>query len=947
MRDLWELLAGQRVSNIYNLSNKTYLFKFAVPGKAEKDILLMESGIRFHTTSFNHDKMETPNVFCRKLRAAIRQKRLEGIRQIGTDRVVDFKFGSGDSVAHVISELYSSGNIVLTDGSFEIVAALRTHEFEDGVNLKVGEVYPLSHTTTLAAEHSASELLNKTPIEFMHWMTDTEQQYADQQAKNAASKKGGKIKKMVLRHLLLSKESSVSSLGPEIIDHCLHRAGLNPSAKVTDILSIPSSDASISEEEHMSITHNRDSFLVKLLVELREGSKLLDLFDGPSSPGYILMKPTAQRKLGTAPKSNSVEEALEKDCEEEQTEERFDYIEFIPFLFEQHKDNPYIRSYPSFTSAVDEYFCKIEEQKLCRAAVAAEEAAYKRIEKTISDQEKMLKGLADTQAKLEAHASTVETCSNEIEKVRTVINSALSNRMAWDDINDMVVSQTNAGNPIASLIKKLDLENHTALLRLPNSHYIETSDGCSNSISSKDITSQPFIDVSIDLTMTAFNNASAMYKERAAAARKEEKASASSEFVIRKVRDQVMKGLEAQKLKRTLATTRKVHGFEKFNWFLTSDGYLVLSGRDNNQSDILVKKYLRPGDVYVHADLHGAVPCIVRNKYTLSMKLARKSSVDSSDAADTDNAEVASEATGVTGLSADEASYTYSERGLKYIKPVSPLALQEAGLSVVCRSSAWGAKIVISAWWVHAECVSKAGPLGEALPPGTFAIFGKKSFLPPTSLEMGFGFMFKVDDASAGRHADERANKSMVDDDETISLISEASDRYGLDMGFVNTLDGHALSHSIARIPLQSSTRPTSGPAATILASMNASGKSIEKSTTSKGKDKSSSGTSTARRDPEPMATGAISAKKKAVNKKKNKKYAHQDEEDYELAMLALGFGDNNKKAVKAAKNDKKKGKDLSSRQEEAGICLLEQDWDTMLAPLCEEVYMEMYLVCH
>lgn len=38
-------------------------------------------------------------------------------------------------------------------------------------------------------------------------------------------------------------------------------------------------------------------------------------------------------------------------------------------------------------------------------------------------------------------------------------------------------------------------------------------------------------------------------------------------------------------------------------------------------------------------------------------------------------------------------------------RPVSPLALEEAGCMTVCRSAAWGAKMVTSAWWVYADQV--------------------------------------------------------------------------------------------------------------------------------------------------------------------------------------------------------------------------------------------------
>ena len=35
--------------------------------------------------------------------------------------------------------------------------------------------------------------------------------------------------------------------------------------------------------------------------------------------------------------------------------------------------------------------------------------------------------------------------------------------------------------------------------------------------------------------------------------------------------------------------------FEKFLWFITSENYLVIGGRDQQQNEMIVKRYLRPG----------------------------------------------------------------------------------------------------------------------------------------------------------------------------------------------------------------------------------------------------------------------------------------------------------------------------------------------------------------
>lgn len=61
-----------------------------------------------------------------------------------------------------------------------------------------------------------------------------------------------------------------------------------------------------------------------------------------------------------------------------------------------------------------------------------------------------------------------------------------------------------------------------------------------------------------------------------------------------------------------------------------------------------------------------------------------------------------------------------------------------------------------SAWWVYPHQVSKTAPTGEYLTVGSFMIRGKKNFLPPHPLVMGFGILFRLDESSLGFHLNER-----------------------------------------------------------------------------------------------------------------------------------------------------------------------------------------------
>uniref|UniRef100_G3U7B8 Nuclear export mediator factor n=1 Tax=Loxodonta africana TaxID=9785 RepID=G3U7B8_LOXAF len=74
--------------------------------------------------------------------------------------------------------------------------------------------------------------------------------------------------------------------------------------------------------------------------------------------------------------------------------------------------------------------------------------------------------------------------------------------------------------------------------------------------------------------------------------------------------------------------------------------------------------------------------------------------------------------------------------------------------------------------------VSKTAPTGEYLTTGSFMIRGKKNFLPPSYLMMGFSFLFKVDESCVWRHWGERKVRVQDEDMETLAsctseLISE------------------------------------------------------------------------------------------------------------------------------------------------------------------------------
>lgn len=140
MSNLFYRLVGLRVNQIYDIDNKTYLIK--LQDKDVKETLLFESGIRFHTTAFEWPKNSSPSGFTMKLRKHLKNKRLESLKQLGTDRIIDFQFGVGDATYHLILELYDRGNLILCDHEMTILNVLRPHTEGEEVRFVVREKYP-------------------------------------------------------------------------------------------------------------------------------------------------------------------------------------------------------------------------------------------------------------------------------------------------------------------------------------------------------------------------------------------------------------------------------------------------------------------------------------------------------------------------------------------------------------------------------------------------------------------------------------------------------------------------------------------------------------------------------------------------------------------------------------------------------------------------------------
>ena len=154
---------------------------------------------------------------------------------------------------------------------------------------------------------------------------------------------------------------------------------------------------------------------------------------------------------------------------------------------------------------------------------------------------------------------------------------------------------------------------------------------------------------------------------------------------IEEARKQVSLAKEEQ---QPLSKRRRREWFEKYRWFHSSDGFLVIGGRDATTNEILIKKRMEPEDIVFHAEIIGAPFVLIKT----------------------------------AGKTATEQT------------------INEAAQLAASYSRAWREMLsAINVYWIYPDQVSKTPPSGQSIQKGSFMIRGTKNFVRGVPLQVAVG----------------------------------------------------------------------------------------------------------------------------------------------------------------------------------------------------------------
>ena len=766
--ELRRLVVGSWLANIYDLDDKkTFLLKFTKSGgrtesgEGEKIVVLLESGARFHSTSYARErKADAPGKLNAKLRMHLRGKRLNDVRQLGRDRAVEFVFGANDTKHALVLELYARGNLVLLDKNDTILTLLRPVRDDDAGLVMLGN-RPYDRRRFRGGAGVASvrdvEAALETGTTGVGFREDESRPVGDgpdptdTETASVASVSRSRTSAPPPRTL---REALCRAFGfsPQIADRVASRAGA-PNGGLTRLplrFDADATDAADANEDETretddASTARRAALIENVAKELRDLEAWLEgVADGSIAPEGHAEETFLPEHVDGDVAPHAADHA--DHARGRWVPESFSPFPFPPGGGASLGEAPRSRARVEprgFDALVDEHFASIERAADLRARARASRSADKKADKVRRDQERRAADLRREEAREATRATLIEYNLDAVDAALAAVNAFLASGQSWDEIERVVDEERRAGNPVAGLIRSLDLANGAVTVGLTNrldAGSDESSDDDARAEKKETCvasTSPPRGDdgrrrrkkesvaVTLDLSLSAYANAREHFERKKKHAAKFEKTVARSGDAIESAnRDVEAKRREAAKRKNVgvgaVSLARTPEWFEKFHWFVTPENCLVLSARDASQTDLLVKKYMGPHDAFVRADVPRAPATVVKAPRRLL--------------------EAPPDATGKSACL------------------VPPISLAHAGTACLCRSAAWDTRTVISAWWVPAGDVRKTAPNGDPLAPGVVWHVGEKRYLPPAPLVMGYAYAFLVaGEADAARHAEDRA----------------------------------------------------------------------------------------------------------------------------------------------------------------------------------------------
>ena len=265
------------------------------------------------------------------------------------------------------------------------------------------------------------------------------------------------------------------------------------------------------------------------------------------------------------------------------------------------------------------------------------------------------KKISELETRLNEQTNAIKIVTDKSEKIAGVANSL------FDYVSQGISSMSDSR--IDGLLKT----NNAEIIKEKGITHIKVEDA----------------KIRVDLESSLPTIASKLFNE----SKKQKFAIGAIQKLIKKTEKELEKTIEeGENAKQVISYSevRKKNWFERYRWFFTSDGFLVVGGRDSSSNSAVIRKHLEKDDKVFHGEIYGSPFFLLKD---------------------------------------DGSSMTSS--------------LNEVAHATVCFSRAWKESMYgTNAYWVNPDQVKKGAPSGQSMGKGSFIIEGQRNFVKISTLKL-------------------------------------------------------------------------------------------------------------------------------------------------------------------------------------------------------------------
>lgn len=252
------------------------------------------------------------------------------------------------------------------------------------------------------------------------------------------------------------------------------------------------------------------------------------------------------------------------------------------------KENYSPKFFQTFSQALDFYFSNITILEAPKTSVSMMRVEKEKLLKRMEAQKRRILELEEEIDKTQKIIELIYSNYNALESIINAIRRAkIELNMSWDEIISRVF-KAKKDDKLARLINEIRTDG-TILIKI------------------KDYLIELNIRKTIHDIINNYYSKIKRNREKLEIAKEELK---KTFIKLENIEKEIRKKEEIDSIIVKIPSKR---WYDKFYWFVSTNGFLILGGKDAQSNEILVKKYMNNNDVFLHAEIHGGSVVLIKN----------------------------------------------------------------------------------------------------------------------------------------------------------------------------------------------------------------------------------------------------------------------------------------------------------------------------------------------